>query len=297
MYFINTYRKSMPFLKRILEDVLYRLRWILNYYRNGKQIRTVLFYPHYPSKSTVLYKIFKKFNFNITNNPEKIRSLVIYWEDVTKRNQNDFIIHLSGKEKVINLKSTDISKSRVDKIFSEVFNYSSQVDPENFSGLMVQKNEINAAHDGKIISGPVSAKPGFVYQKLINNQCCGNFVADMRIPVINGIIPLVFIKYKTLETRFAVFKKWHHKLKNVEVHLPEDLLSRNEINLLSEFCRKSGLDYGELDVLRDCDDGKIYIIDENNTPTGPPYMPGKQRKEVMNIMAEIFRKEFLEPVK
>ena len=31
-----------------------------------------------------------------------------------------------------------------------------------------------------------------------------------------------------------------------------------------------GIDYGELDILRDNNDGRIYIVDANNTPSGPP---------------------------
>jgi hypothetical protein len=293
MYIINKYRKGMPFLKQVMEDACYRIRWFRNYYRNGKQIRTVLFYPQFPSKSTVLYKIFKGLHYNITNNPDKVRSLAIYWEDVTVRNGNEVINEISKREKVVNLISADISKSLVDKIFTKVFGYSSLVDPACFSGPMVRKNETNAAHDGKIIQGPVDAEPGYVYQKLINNECDGGLVADMRIPVINGIIPLVFIKYKTLETRFGVFRKWHHKLKDVEVHKPEDLLSLDEITKLIAFCSQSGLDYGEIDVLRNRDDGRIYVVDVNNTPTGPPKMDKKLKQDSLNLMAQIIKQEFL----
>lgn len=35
-------------------------------------------------------------------------------------------------------------------------------------------------------------------------------------------------------------------------------------------CRIMGLDYGELDVLRDTEDGKLYVADVNNTPWDPP---------------------------
>jgi hypothetical protein len=33
--------------------------------------------------------------------------------------------------------------------------------------------------------------------------------------------------------------------------------------------RKMGIDYGEFDILRD-KDGRIYVVDVNNTPWGPP---------------------------
>ena len=30
------------------------------------------------------------------------------------------------------------------------------------------------------------------------------------------------------------------------------------------------MDYGEVDVLRDSTDGRIFIVDANNQPSGPP---------------------------
>lgn len=98
----------MPFHKKVLEDTRYRIHWIRNYYMNGKQIRTVHFYPHFPSERIVLYKIFKGLHYNIINNPDKVRSLAIYWEDVTFRNRDEVIDKISKNEKVINIKSLDI---------------------------------------------------------------------------------------------------------------------------------------------------------------------------------------------
>lgn len=43
-----------------------------------------------------------------------------------------------------------------------------------------------------------------------------------------------------------------------------------EAELLLRLCRALGLDYGELDVLRDVEDGKLYVVDVNNTPWAPP---------------------------
>ena len=45
---------------------------------------------------------------------------------------------------------------------------------------------------------------------------------------------------------------------------------KDELNKIHRFCAKIGMDYGEVDVLRDRDDGRIYIVDANNTPSGPP---------------------------
>lgn len=179
----------------------------------------------------------------------------------------------------------------MDKYFNEVFGFSSLVEMARYSGLMVQKSEINASHDGTILQGPVHWKQGYVYQKLINNLFDSNFVADIRIAFINGAIPMVFIKYKTNSSRIGVFRKWHYKLKNVEVHPPESYFSGEEILKLKDFRHRFKLDYGELDVLRDRNDGKIYIADVNNTPTGPPYMDKKKKEETLRIMTMVFRKE------
>jgi hypothetical protein len=39
--------------------------------------------------------------------------------------------------------------------------------------------------------------------------------------------------------------------------------------VLLRFCAAIALDYGELDVLRDNDSGRIYVVDANRTPIRP----------------------------
>jgi hypothetical protein len=47
-------------------------------------------------------------------------------------------------------------------------------------------------------------------------------------------------------------------------------------------------------VLRDRDDGRTYIIDANNTPTGPSYrLSSAELRRAVNILALAFRDEFL----
>ncbi len=47
-------------------------------------------------------------------------------------------------------------------------------------------------------------------------------------------------------------------------------MSRGECERIQAFCRVIGLDLGELDVLRHATDGRIYIVDVNYMPFGPP---------------------------
>ena len=277
----------------MLEDTLFRYRRIRNFFKNGKKHKTALFFPSFPSKQMVLYKVFRHLKYNITNNPELPHDIIIYWDDTTYRQPNSLIDSMAETERIINRHSIDISKTYVNQVFEQVFGYSSFVDPCSFHGAMVKKSEINARHDGEIVMGPVEPRDKYVYQKLIHNLWGDEFVADMRIPVINGEIPLVFVKYKSLSTRFGLFKRNHHKKKNTLLLKTEEILSKDEIIKLKAFCKSSGLDYGELDVLRDNTDGRIYVVDVNNTPTGPPYMNKQDLKVAMQIMIEVFKREFL----
>jgi len=60
--------------------------------------------------------------------------------------------------------------------------------------------------------------------------------------------------------------------------------------MISEFCSRIGLDYGELDVLRNKDDGKIYIVDVNYTPWGPPAKLSDDENRIALIrMSEVFK--------
>jgi hypothetical protein len=283
----------MPIPKVLLEDGLFRIRRFIFFYCNGKRHRTVLFYPSFPSKRSVLHKIFMRLRYNITNNPTLPHDVIIYWEDTTYRRSNELIEQWAKNGKVINQNSRDISKSHVDKVFQQVFGYGSMVDPISFEGLMVKKSELNARHDGVVIQGPVVPEEGFIYQKLINNECGNDLVEDMRIPIFNGLLPLVFVKYKNLSTRFGLFRKHHHRRKNTELFKAEDLLSHEEVDKLKAFCRLSGLEYGELDVLRDKTDQRIYVVDVNNTPTGPPYMKKQDRRDAMKTMTNTLFREFL----
>src|SRR6266480_3565046 len=50
-------------------------------------------------------------------------------------------------------------------------------------------------------------------------------------------------------------------------------------------------------VLRDADDGFLYVLDANNTPTGPcRLLTKKEKHDALSTLAETFVKVFLSPV-
>ena len=66
------------------------------------------------------------------------------------------------------------------------------------------------------------------------------------------------------------------------------------------------MDYGELDILRDQQDQRIYIVDANNTPSSrllfePVEMPYEkcllsfeQRQTVLDRYTQVFKSQFLD---
>jgi hypothetical protein len=59
---------------------------------------------------------------------------------------------------------------------------------------MVAKSELNGAHDGRILTGPVQPDAGIAYQRLIDNCADDGCVEDLRCPTVNGEISVVFLK-------------------------------------------------------------------------------------------------------
>lgn len=159
----------------------------------------------------------------------------------------------------------DISKTHVAKVFEEVFGYALAVDPLTFEGKMVQKSELNAAHDGQVIEGPIeNPLPGCVYQKVIDNRTDHGTVLDLRCPTAKGQVPLIYLKERPEHDRF---KNYNTTCILGEVN---DYLSLDEQKLIARFCEQMKLDWGGLDVLRHKGDGRIYIVDVNKTDMGPP---------------------------
>lgn len=167
--------------------------------------------------------------------------------------------------KLLNFGCTDISKSRVAAAFEVASGETLAVDPTTFAGRMVEKSELNAAHDGRILEGPLDEPvEGKTYQRLIDNEIPGGLVEDLRCCLVGGSPVVVFRKRRPLERRFLN--------ENVQVLLdePRNCYTQEEIKIIERFAAEIGLDWGGVDVLRDRASGKIFIVDANKTDMGPP---------------------------
>ena len=107
-------------------------------------------------------------------------------------------------------------------------------------------------------------------------------VLDYRVPIHGDQIPLVYLKYRPIETRFANTNRL------VDLAQPQALFSPTELSNILLFARRMGIDFGEFDVLRD-KDGRIYIVDANHKPAGPPLnLPDHMGKTAFKLMTETF---------
>ncbi|MFH1322057.1 MAG: hypothetical protein ABII90_15570 [Bacteroidota bacterium] len=296
MYFIkkyrrgikNEYRRKMPVLEMTIKDMLFQSKETINYLKNNFTHKTIVAHPHFPSKKTTIYKICNTLNYNITNKLNRKYDLAVYFENSTYRNEFQNLEKLEGK-KVINLFSRNIGKEFIDEIHERVLGYCTKLNPLTYNGKAVKKNLLNAKHDGKIVHCPVnSIEEGYIYQKFINNEVDVNIVRDIRVPIINYKIPFVYFKNKKISDRFT------NETIKTTLEKAESIFEPVDINNIISFCKELKLDFGELDVLRDKNDNKIYIVDVNNTPYGPPAsISKKDEKQAISLLADLFRKEFL----
>ncbi len=181
----------------------------------------------------------------------------------------------------INFGCRDISKSHVAKVFESVFGYALAVDPQTYNGKMVRKSELNGAHDGSIIDGPCKPEPGWVYQRLIDALTPRGTVRDLRCPTVGGRVPLIYIKERPADLRFANMNA------TCELASPQDHFSDEDLALISQFCQKMKLDWGGLDILRDNETQRLYIVDVNKTDMGPPFaLPMKDKLTSTTILAK-----------
>jgi len=268
----------------------YRFRYLLRLIGNGFRSRTILFYPGYPSHKTLIFKICRTRGYNITTDLHRSCDLAFAWENTTWRPEYPELRDTAAHVRVLNRECRDISKSHLADVFAQVFGYPLALDPTVHEGKCVEKADRNATKSGQVVTCPLPApEPECCYQRLINNVTEEGLLEELRIPVIGGRIPLLFFKHKPQENRF--FSGWL----TVAVREPDDLLTDVEQEQIGEFCRRFGLDWGEIDVLRDFDDGRIYIVDANNTPWGPSRdLPESERRALVRRLAQVFEETFLE---
>lgn len=250
--------------------------------------KRILFHPDVPWESSMMFQICLILRYAISNNAYRSFDLAVHWKSTTYSEPNAILAGLAKERTVVNFRCNDISKSRVNRIFEEVFGYTASVDPLTYKGKCVRKSNLNALHDGKVIDCPIAeADDRSIYQILIDNETDNGSIMDLRVPIVKQTIPFVFLYFRPVEVRFG------SEIKNIKTAGTREIFTEEEQINIIQFCDQLGLDYGELDVLRNKTDGKIYIIDANTTPHGPPIHLGSRRQGLRRL-AMAFADRFLE---
>jgi hypothetical protein len=250
---------------------------------------TVLSFPDALEPGSVLYKICELRGYRMAHDIRATADVVINWEDCSFRRSYAELEERARKQTVLNLQCKDISKRRVDEVHQAAFGYGLAIDPLRHRGWCVKKSNENATHDGAVIQCPIAElDERYVYQKLVNNQVSDTHIEDIRVPVFGPIIPFCYLKRRPLVSRFS------NENTSVGLSEVETVLNPPEIRQILRLCRAIGLDYGELDVLRDKDDGRLYVVDVNNTPWGPPnHLDSRSIPVALQRLSEAFAAAFI----
>ena len=260
----NNYRTSMPFFEVIIKDIACLIREGIYFIQNGGKLPVWVAAPTYPSKKTTLSKIARMNRVRLTNKLVANPDVIVYFENATY-GSSSLLRRRYPKVKIINVNCPDISKERVHVVHLEALGYSMNLNPKTYIGIAVEKSDENAVHDGQEVMCPVAfPKTDAVYQKVLDNTNEAGEYVDIRVPVIAGKIPLVYLKFKTQKNRFT------NKAHRATLHTPEEVFSEEEIEQIEKYAAAMKVDFCEFDVLRHKGNKKIYIIDVNKTPYGPP---------------------------
>jgi len=247
----------------------------------GREPRAkICFFPRKPRSYYAIWPVCQLADVKIVDDPAEA-DLNFYFED---REFRTAPLPPPSAKPALNIGCHDIRKSVVSRIFEEIFGYSLRVDPLVHKGLAVEKSELNGKHDGRIVSCPVDApRHDRVYQRLVDNTFDGREFIDIRTPVVGGQAPFVYLKRRSRDLRFS---NDNHR---VDLAPVDAMLSKDELVKIADFTKAIGLDFGGLDVLRDREDGRIYIVDANKTDMGPPSALSAQDKlKAMRGIADAF---------
>ncbi len=191
--------------------------------------------------------------------------------------------------RLVNATDFDDDKRVVQEIFAECFGYSLGLDASSYGGMIVKKSRTNATHDGTIVAGPIATPDAdYVYQVVVDNVVSGQLVEDIRMAIVGYTPIFCYLKYRPVNHRFAN-ENTHAQL--AAVH---DVASAAELAKIARFVRAIGLEVGEIDVLRDRASQRLFVVDANNTPYGPPNgINDRDRRIALSWLSSAFAAEYL----
>lgn len=253
---------------------------------NSENEFVILCYPNYPGGK--FRKMCDKMGYKVTNNPTIPFDFAIKWIGETFTPNDIVIEELQQQTRLVNLKCQDISKSFVEEVHKEVFGYSLEVDPRTFQGQAVEKANLNAQCKESVLDCPTEAvQHGFIYQRLVITPTEPDEYEEYRVAITGNEITYVVIKRRPVSERFNRSAGYAIIKEADEVFSPEEKAMIFRIN------QRFGFEYGDLDILRDQRDQRIYVIDLNPTPGGPGGgYEEAQRQDIVERLTQAFQRQF-----
>lgn len=256
------------------------------------QCDTLLLHPFRPhiEDDYTLMLISCRLGLRLTTDARARFAAAVHWNDTTRRPQDALLEEIAKTRHVVNLRGNDISKTRVDAVMRDIFGYGLGLDPLTTAGPLLEKSDLNALHDGRIVEGPLATTtPGRVYQRIIRGRRTGDVVEEIRVPVVGHRVPFVYLKHKRADDPLALSIRG-------TILEPSALLAPQEIDALIRLSQALGIDFGELDTMRDDADGRIYVFDANNTPAVRFVgVSAADRRGTVERLAEAFEAAYLAP--
>ncbi|NJN73770.1 MAG: hypothetical protein HC799_13650 [Limnothrix sp. RL_2_0] len=246
---------------------------------------TVLFYPESPAPDSVVAQLCDRLGYKVSNNPTQRFDVAFKYFDATFFSAAMLDELEPIHDFVINGKSLDISKQAIAQVFRIIFGYDLAVDPTKYEGKIVRKSNINALRDGEILEAPFMAiATEYVYQKFIDSEIAGtDTFIEFIVPICEQKIPFVYQQQRNIAQRFEP--------ENIQVEFkePNEIFSDSELEKILNFAKNIGLDYGELDILRNKVDEKIYVIDvENTLRSFPDKLNNIQKDAAIELLSRTF---------
>lgn len=169
---------------------------------------------------------------------------------------------------VVNRGCIRTDKAYVDKIFKQVYGYSSEA-----TGVWAveKSNSTNGAKDCRIVNS-MQKREGYFYQKpLLDCTRVESKLTEYRITIMDYEPVIVLLKHKTVSIENLIGRVDGYEFSN---DCPE---------LVNEFCKAYPLEYGELDGCYY--DDRFYIYDVNPTPGDAAFarMPKEQSETYKNL--------------
>jgi len=256
--------------------------------------RSVFFHPQQPNEQHLMFHFLKHVGWRIVDRPEAADWRVLYHLD-TKIVLAPDDPYAGQAGSWLNGRCRDISKRQVELDFANVFGYELDVDPTTYRGHCLRKADANSVKDAVVLDCPIAAndiRQGQVYERLVAGSQPDGSLIEHRVFVVGGLLPVV---------RRDRIGDWHRERRLNKKHIDQvlvnasDEFSPSEIARMLEFCHVSGLDLGALDVIRDSDNGRIYVLDVTKTPGTAQWTRGsaEYREGIAGPFCRAWQAEFL----